>query len=140
MTKSIKISVLWLLTICGFACHSICDVLPMFLGKDMAVVATDGNVDQGMVVFMMMLSYFIPACGVLCMLWKTKVLKVINAVLASLIGLFNIAHAFMELPSDNAGQYAVMPMMIIVGLVLVWYSVKYVKTADEQVPTKLKED
>jgi len=27
MTKSIKISVLWLLTICGFAAHSICDVL-----------------------------------------------------------------------------------------------------------------
>ncbi len=28
MTKSIKISVLWLLTICGFSAHSICDVLP----------------------------------------------------------------------------------------------------------------
>jgi hypothetical protein len=49
MTKSIKISVLWLLTICGFAAHSICDVLPMFWGKNMAVVATDGNVDQGMI-------------------------------------------------------------------------------------------
>ena len=45
MTKSIKISVLWLLTICGFAAHSIYDVLPMFWGKNMAVVATDGNVD-----------------------------------------------------------------------------------------------
>ena len=51
MTKSIKISVLWLLTICGFAAHSIYDVLPMFWGKNMAVVATDGNVDQGMIVF-----------------------------------------------------------------------------------------
>ena len=50
-----------------------------------------------------------------------------NAVLAALIGLFNIAHAFMELPSDNAGQYVIMPMMIIVGLVLAWYSIKYVK-------------
>ena len=59
MTKSIKISVLWLLTICGFAAHSICDVLPMFWGKNMAVVATDGNVDQGMIVFMMTLSYLI---------------------------------------------------------------------------------
>ena len=45
MTRSIKISVLWLLTICGFACHSICDVLPLFWGKNMAVAATDGNVD-----------------------------------------------------------------------------------------------
>ena len=59
MTKRIKISILWLLTICGFACHSITDVLPMFWGKDMAVVATDGNVDQGMIVFMMTLSFLI---------------------------------------------------------------------------------
>ena len=73
MTRSIKITILWLLTVCGFAAHSIC------------------------------------------------------AVLAVLIGLFNIAHAFMELPSDNAGQYVVMPMMIIVGLVLAWYSIKYVR-------------
>jgi len=127
MTKSIKISVLWLLTICGFACHSICDVLPMFWGKNMAVVATDGNVDYGMIVFMMTLSFFIPACGVLCMLVKAKAAKVINAVLAVLIALFNIAHAFMELPSDNAGQYVIMPMMIVIGIILAWYSINYVK-------------
>jgi hypothetical protein len=111
MTKSIKISILWLLTICGFAAHSICDVLPMFWGKNMAVVATDGNVDQGMIVFMMTLSYLIPACGVLCMLWKAKALKVINAVLAVLIGLFNVAHAFMELPSDNAHDRCRPPLL-----------------------------
>ena len=127
MTSSIEISVLWLLTICGFAALSICDVLPMFWGKNMAVVATDGNVDQGMIVFMMTLSYLIPACGILCVLWKVKALKVINAVLAVLIGLFNIAHAFMELPSDNAGQYVIMPMMILVGIVMAWYSIIYVK-------------
>ncbi len=127
MTRSIKISVLWLLTICGFACHSICDVLPLFWGKNMAVAATDGNVDQGMIVFMMTLSFLIPTCGVLCMLAKTKTTKIINAVLAVLIALFNIAHAFMELPSDNAGQYIIMPMMIVIGVTLAWYSIKYVK-------------
>ena len=127
MERIQKIVTLWLMTICGFSCHALTDVLPMFWGKNMAVVATDGNVDQGMIVFMMTLSYLIPACGILCMLWKTKALKVINAVLAVLIGLFNIAHAFMELPSDNAGQYVIMPMMIIVGIVLAWYSVKYVR-------------
>ena len=127
MTKSIKISVLWLLTICGFACHSICDVLPLFWGKNMAVAATDGNDDQGMIVFMMTLSFLIPACGVLCMLAKAKTAKIINAVLAVLIALFNIAHAFMELPSDNAGQYIIMPMMIVIGVTLAWYSIKYVK-------------
>ena len=127
MKRHIKITFLWLRTICGFACHSICDVLPMFWGRDMAVAATNGQVDQGMIVFMMTLSFFVPACGVLCMLWKVKALKVANAVLAVLIALFNIAHAFMELPSDNAGQYAIMPMMIVIGLILAWHSVKYVK-------------
>ena len=140
MTKSIKISILWLLTICGFAAHSICDVLPMFWGKNMAVVATDGNVDQGMIVFMMTLSYLIPAFGILCVLWKAKALKVINAVLAVLVGLFNIAHAFMELPSDNAGQYVIMPMMIIVGIVLAWYSIKYVKAANEREQSEARFD
>ena len=128
MTKRMKISAMWLLTICGFACHSITDMLPMFWGRDMALVATDGNVDQGMIVFMMMLSLFIPTCGVLCMLAeKPKGLKTVNALLAVLIALFNIAHAFMELPSDNAGQYVVMPLMIVIGLVLAWQSIKYVK-------------
>lgn len=127
MTKCIKITALWLLTICGFACHSICDVLPMFWGKDMAVAATDGNVDQGMIVFMMMLSFFIPACGILCMLSKARLSKVVNAALALLIAIFNVVHALMELPSDNAGQYVIMPMMIVIGLILAWYSVKYTK-------------
>ena len=127
MTKCIKISILWLLTICGFACHSICDVLPMFWGKNMAIVATDGNVDQNMIVFMMTLSFFIPAIGVLLLMSKIKIFKVVNAVLAVLTALFNIAHAFMELPNDNAGQYVILPMMIVVGLVLAWNSVKYVK-------------
>ena len=127
MTRSFKISILWLLTICGFACHSICDVLPMFWGKDMAVAATDGNVDQSMIAFMMTLSFFIPACGVLCTLFSTKTTKVINALLAVLIALFNIVHAFMELPSENCGQYVILLMMIVVGLVLAWLGLKYVK-------------
>ena len=32
MTRSIKVTVLWLLTVCGFAAHSICDVLPGIVG------------------------------------------------------------------------------------------------------------
>ena len=99
----------------------------MFWGKNMAVAATDGNVDQGMIVLMMTLSFLIPACGVLCMLAKAKAAIVVNAVLAALIGLFNVAHAFMELPSDNAGQYIIMPMMVVIGIVLAWYSIKYVQ-------------
>ena len=131
MERNYKILFLWLMIICGFACHSLTDMLPMFWGKDMAVVATDGNVDQGMIVFMMTLSYFVPVCGMLCLLTdcRAKLLKTVNAVLAVIIALFNVLHAFMELPSDNAGQYVILPVMVIIGCVLAWHSVKYVKEA-----------
>ena len=124
-----KILFLWLMIICGFACHTLTDVLPMFWGKDMAVAATDGNVDQGMIVFMMTLSFLVPVCGMFCVLTdcRAKSLRVVNAVLAVVIGLFNVAHAFMELPSDNAGQYVVLPMMVVIGCVLSWHSIKFIK-------------
>lgn len=117
------------MTICGFACHTLTDILPMFWDKDMAVVATNGNVDYGMIVFMMILSFFIPVCGIFCLLTdcRAKILRTVNAVLAILIGLFNIAHAFMELPSENAGQYVILPMMVVIGCVLSWHSIKIIK-------------
>ena len=129
MERNQKIIALWLMTICGFACHTLTDILPMFWGKDMAVVATNGNVDYGMIVFMMTLSFFIPVCGIFCLLTdcRAKILLTVNAVLAVLIGLFNIVHAFMELPSENAGQYVIMPMMVVIGCVLSWHSVKILK-------------
>ena len=129
MERNQKIIVLWLMTICGFACHTLTDILPMFWGKDMAVVATNGNVDYGMIVFMMTLSFFIPVCGIFCLFTdcRAKFLRTVNAVLAVLIGLFNIAHAFMELPSENVGQYVILPMMIVIGCVLAWHSIKIIK-------------
>ena len=115
--------------ISGFACHTLTDMLPMFWGKDMAVVATDGNVDQEMIVFMMTLSYLVPVCGMLCLQTdcRAKLSRTVNAVLAVIIALFNVAHAFMELPSDNAGQYVILPVMVVIGCVLAWHSFKYVK-------------
>ncbi len=117
------------MTICVFACHTITDILPMFWGENMAIIATDGNADQGMMAFMMILSYSIPACGIFCLLTdsRAKLLRIVNAVLAILVGLFNVAHAFMELPSDNAGQYAILPMMVVIGCVLSWHSIKFIK-------------
>ncbi len=126
MKRNSKILALWLLTIGGFASHSIADLLPMFWGKDLRI-ATDGNADQGMIVMMMTLSFLLPACGILCTLSEKKIAKVTNALLAAIIALFNVAHACMELPSDNAGQYVVLPMMIVIGLLLAWHSAKDVK-------------
>lgn len=132
MKRKTKIIVLWLLTICGFASHSITDMLPMFWGKNVAI-ATDGVVPGGMVAFMMLLSFFLPAFAILCLSadGKGKALKWVNAVLAGFMALFNIAHGFMELPSDNVGQYLVLPMMVVIGLYLAYLSFKFVRQ-DEQ--------
>ena len=48
-------------------------------------------------------------------------------MLAVLVALFNIAHAAMELPAETAGQYVILPVLIVIGLVLAWHSIKYVR-------------
>jgi hypothetical protein len=48
----------------------------MFWGKNMAIAATDGNVDRCMIVFMMTLSFLIPTYGVLYMLTNVKAASV----------------------------------------------------------------
>ena len=128
MERKTKIIVLWLLTICGFASHSITDILPMFWGKNITI-ATDGIVPGGMIVLMVMLSFFLPTCAILCLLADVKgsTMRWVNAVLACLIALFNIAHICMELPSDNVGQYLVLPIMVVIGLYLAYHSFRYVR-------------
>ena len=128
MERIHKIITLWLMIMCGFASHSLTDFLPMCWGKDVRI-ATDGVVDQSMIMCIVILSFLIPVIGLFCMLTdvKSKAVTMCNAVLACLIALFNVAHACMELPSDNAGQYVIMPMMIIIGAALAWHSVKYLK-------------
>lgn len=119
---------LWLLTIGGFASHTISDILPIFWGKDLAVI-NNGGVDWNMIAFMAALSYLIPACGACCMLAERKstIVKMTNALLAVAIALFNIVHAFLELPTENTAQYIIMPMLIVVSLLLAWHSIKFVK-------------
>lgn len=101
---------------------------PHVWGKNVAI-ATDGVVPGGMVAFMVLLSFFLPACAILCLLadGKGKALKCVNAVLAGFMALFNIAHGFMELPSDNVGQYLVLPMMVVIGLYLAYLSFRLVR-------------
>ena len=127
MTRRTKIAVLWLLTTCGFVYHTLCDMLPMFWGKDMAIMGTDGNVSQGIIIFMMALSFLVPVCGIFCLMSRKRYLQTVNAILALFVFLLNVAHAFMELPSDNAGQYVVMPTMILISFLLSRQSIECFK-------------
>jgi len=103
-------------------------MMPMFWGKNISI-ASDGLVDYGMIVMIITISFLMPVCGILSVMseMKSKALKIVNTVLAVLIALFNVAHACMELPSENTAQYLVMPLLIIIGLLLAFHSFKYVK-------------
>lgn len=123
MGKRSQIIVLWLMTVGGFVCHSIMDLLPLFWNQSIAVDAS-GTAPASMLLMMATLSLLLPSCGIFCLLptCPKRWLLWVNTVLATVIGLFNIVHAYMELPSDNAAQYIVMPLMIVVGLCLAWKS------------------
>lgn len=126
MQDKVKIAILWCLTICGLACHSLMDLLPIFWGKNVAI-ATEGVVPQGMIAFMATLTYLVPLLGILALLPSkpSKALLWGNFVLAALMALFNIFHACAELPmGDNAAQYVIMPAIAVVGVILAWLSFK----------------
>ena len=123
MQKRSQIIVLWLMTMGGFACHTIMDLLPLFWNQSIAI-DNSGTVPQPMLLMMATLSLLLPACGIFCLLptQPKRWLLWVNTVIASIIGLFNIAHAFKELPSENAAQYIIMPLMIVIGVCLAWKS------------------
>lgn len=129
MNCRIKIVFLWLLTICGLSCHSITDLLPIFWGKDLAVFASDGCFYQSMIICMMSITFLIPSCGIMSVIYdfSGKGMRYVNLVLATLIALFNLLHAFMELPSDITAQYIILPLLILIGFLLFVQSFKFVK-------------
>ena len=63
-TSKIRITVLWVAVICGFALHTLADLLPLFWDESITVEAT-GNAPVGLLTFMMTVSYLIPVIGVL---------------------------------------------------------------------------
>ena len=129
MSKQTKTIVLWLMTMGGFACHSLMDLLPLFWSQSVAI-SNDGTAPAPMLLMMATLSLLLPVCGTFCLMAGRRWALVTNVVLASVIALFNIVHAFLELPSDNAAQYIVMPLMIVIGLLLAWQSFALLRKAE----------
>ena len=50
-TLKIKIVVLWVAVICGFALHTLADLLPLFWGENITIEAT-GNAPAGLLAFL----------------------------------------------------------------------------------------
>lgn len=126
MEKRTRIIVLWFLIIAGFLSHSLTDALPAFWGESIA--AQDGPAPMGMITFMMSFTYVVPAIGILIAVYaKSKIWKIVNAVLACVLGVFCIFHMMELLEGPSPAQFLIMPLMAVAGILLAIDSVKYCK-------------
>lgn len=126
MERQTKITILWIVVMCGLAIHTLADLMPLFWSENI-VISQDGEAPMGMLVFMMVITYLIPVVGILCtMFWNGRHGNMVNAILATIMALFNSAHCF-ELVDFNPVQLPLLPVAMIVSwilCVLCWKQVK----------------
>lgn len=126
MERQTKITILWIVVMCGLAIHTLADLMPLFWSENIAI-SQDGQAPTGMLVFMMVLTYLIPVSGILCtMFWNGRHGNIGNAILATIMALFNSAHCF-EMVDFNPVQLPLLPVAMIVSwilCVLCWKQVK----------------
>lgn len=122
-----RIVFLWVLVMLGFALHNVADVLPLFWGVNVAVDAS-GEAPQGVLLFMMLLSFLVPGAGCLCMLYGShRGLCWVNMILAVVVMLFNFFHSSELAGAANWGQFVILPLMDILGILLVVDSVRLLR-------------
>lgn len=126
MERQTKITILWIVVMCGLAIHTLADLMPLFWSENIAI-SQDGQAPTGMLVFMMVITYLIPVVGILCtMFWNGRHGNMVNAILATIMALFNSAHCF-EMVDFNPVQLPLLPVAMIVSwilCVLCWKQVK----------------
>lgn len=123
----VRISILWTVVMCGLAVHSLADLLPLFWNEIVAV-SDIGTAPAGLLTFMMTVTYLIPVCGILCAMYGNKrPYGVINAVLATLIFLFNLFHMSELFMGFSIVQLPLLPVILIVSGILCMESWKLMK-------------
>lgn len=126
-TSKTRITVLWVAVICGFALHTLADLLPLFWDESITVEAT-GNAPVGLLTFMMTVSYLIPVIGVLCTLYgRSRSWYIGNAVLAILMFLFNLFHLVELFTGFSAVQLPLLPVILVVSGFLCMESCRLIK-------------
>ena len=129
MTKQTEIILLWTLIVLGFLAHSQIDMLPAFWGQSIVAMPAD-SAPAGMRAFMAALSYTLPVASVLLLVYgKGRGVRVANAVLACLYGVFCILPMGEWIGDFNPVQLTVMPLMAVIGVILAVQSVRYAKSA-----------
>lgn len=117
MERQTKIAILWIVVMCGLTIHSLADLMPLFWGVNIAV-SQDGNAPDALLVFMMTMTYLIPVLGILCVLfWNQRIGRKANAILSTVVALFNAAHCF-ELLDFTPVQVPMLLGNLVVSIVL----------------------
>lgn len=131
-TLKIKIVVLWVAVICGFALHTLADLLPLFWAENITIEAT-GNAPAGLLAFMMVVSYLIPVVGILCVLYgHSRPWRIGNTVLAALMFLFNLFHLSELFTGFSVVQLPLLPVILVISGILCMDSWKLVKSEFKQ--------
>lgn len=113
--SKIKIAILWTAVMCGFALHSLADLLPLFWKADIAVDAS-GEAPAGLLTFMMAVSYLLPAAGILCVSFgRKRIWSMANAVLATAMFLFCLFHLSELFAKFDPVQLPVLPVILVVS-------------------------
>lgn len=113
-----KITVLWVAVMCGLALHSLADLLPLFWNVNIAM-DTSGTAPDGLLAFMMIISYLIPIAGILCTLYGNKrPCLMTNGILSAFMLIFNIFHLSELFMDFNAVQLPLLPVILTISIFL----------------------
>lgn len=126
MKRETNISILWIVIMCGFAFHTIADMIPIFWGENIAV-SNDGNAPRGLMTMMMVASYTIPVLGILLTIGKNVRWTIATNLVLSLVLLaFNIFHS-LELLDFDPVQVCILPFILLANIILsiqIWRQIK----------------
>ena len=127
-----KIAILWVPVMCGLTLHSLADLMPLFWNEAIAISET-GHAPEGLLTFMMSISYLVPVCGILLSLYgKTRSWNILNGLLATFILLFNLFHTCELFTDFSIVQLPLLPVILIVSAILCVMSWKLTKQGQKE--------
>ena len=114
-----------MLTIVGFLSHSLTDAMPAFWGESIAAMTPPAP--AGMIAFMMLLTFTVPAVGILLVMFGGRGCKTANAVLTCIMAVFTVFHMSELIEEFNLAQLLIMPLMAVVAIIMARESLKFRK-------------
>lgn len=135
-THKFKISILWVVSMCGLALHTLADLLPPFWNVNITM-DTSGEAPNGLLAFMMIVSYLIPIAGILCTSYGYKrPWFITNCILATFMLFFNIFHLSEMFMDFNVVQLPLLPIILVVSIFLFRESWNLVKSIENNSHTQ----